>query len=109
GYGVTVPAKTQVMILNTFNHRDRRGHDFADRFEPDAWISGGAGEDWSFNHFSNGPQGCPGVGLSMLVGKRMLAKLLEQREVGLLSPKLDPDRPLPHMLDYFGLRFALRP
>jgi hypothetical protein len=30
-----------------------------------------------------------------------------KRKVRLLEPKLDPDRPLPHMLDFFRLRFGL--
>jgi cytochrome P450 len=105
--GTTVPAGTQVLIVNTFNHRDRSEHESADRFAPDVWIDGDAGQDWSFNHFSHGPQGCPGVELAMLVGKAMLETLLSEREVRLLEPELDPGRPLPHMLDYFGLRFEL--
>jgi cytochrome P450 len=106
--GVTVPAETQLLIVNTFNHRDRGEHEFADRFEPEAWISGSAGEDWSFNHFSHGPQGCPGVELSLFVGKAMLGKILSERDVTLLDPTIESTRPMPHMLDYFGLRFGLK-
>jgi cytochrome P450 len=107
--GTTVPAGTQVLIVNTFNHRDRERHEFADRFSPDAWLDGGAGEDWSFNHFSHGPQGCPGVELSIFVAKAMLGELLQRRDVRLLSPQIDSSRPLPHMLDFFDLRFAFLP
>jgi cytochrome P450 len=105
--GTTVPAETQVLIVNTFNHRDRETHEFADRFAPDQWITGSAGEDWSFNHFSHGPQGCPGVELAILVGKTMLGTLVGEREPQLLEPELDPGRPLPHTLDYFSLKIAL--
>jgi Cytochrome P450 len=104
--GMTVPAGTQLLIVNTFNHRDRDAVPFADRFDPEAWLSGGAGEDWQFNHFSHGPQGCPGVELALVVGRSMIGSLL-QREVRLLDPQLDPDRPLPHSLDYFALKFEL--
>jgi hypothetical protein len=38
----------------------------------------------------------------------VLATLLCRREVDLVSPSLDPEPPLPHMLDFFGLRFDLR-
>ena len=107
--GISVPAGTQLLISNTFNHRDRDRHAYADRFAPEAWTDGGAGEDWSFNHFSHGPQGCPGTGIALFVGKALLAELLTTRGVRLLQPSLDPDRRLPHMLDYFGLRFALEP
>jgi hypothetical protein len=104
--GVTVPAGTQVLIVNTFNHRDRDAVPFADRFEPEAWLSGGAEDDWQFNHFSHGPQGCPGTGLALLVGKAMTASVLA-REIRLIEPSVDPNKPLPRALDYFALKFEL--
>ena len=104
--GVTVPAGTQLLIVNTFNHRDREAVPFANRFEPEAWLSGGARDDWQFNHFSHGPQGCPGAELALLVGKAMMAPVLARR-VRLLEPHLDPEKPLPPSLDYFGLKFEL--
>lgn len=107
--GAKVPSGTQLLIVNIFNHRDRAEHEFADRFAPEAWLDGDAADDWSFNHFSHGPQGCPGAGLALFVGQAMLANLLAQREVRLIEPKLDPGRPMPHMLDFFGLRFGLSP
>jgi hypothetical protein len=106
--GVTIPAGKQVLIVNTFNHRDDDAVQFANRFDPDAWLSGDAGDDWLFNHFSHGPQGCPGTALALFVGKAMLAALLGPgNQVRLLSPGLDPSKPLPHTLDFFGLRFSL--
>jgi cytochrome P450 len=105
--GVRVPAGTQVLIVNTFNHRDRDDlGDRADSFEPEQWVTGDARDDWQFNHFSHGPQGCPGVALALLVGRTMLATLLRERDVQLLAPSLDPAKPLPHSLDYFSLRFS---
>jgi cytochrome P450 len=105
--GATVPAGTQVLIVNTFMHRDPDRHDFADRFAPEAWTDGTAADDWSFNHLSHGPQGCPGSGLALLVGTTLLATLLGERHVRLVEPRLDPERPLPHMLDFFALRFEV--
>jgi cytochrome P450 len=107
--GAAVPAGAQVLISNTFNHRDGDSHDFADRFSPESWTKGSAADDWSFNHFSHGPQGCPGTGIALFVGRALLAELLTQSHVSLAEPKLDPGRPLPHMLDFFRLRFALEP
>jgi cytochrome P450 len=107
--GATVPSGTQILISNTFNHRDPERHAFADRFAPEEWTDGSAGEDWSFNHLSHGPQGCPGADLALLVGKAALASLLRQRRISLLEPHLDPGKPLPHMLDFFALRFAVGP
>jgi cytochrome P450 len=105
--GATVPANTQVLISNAFNHRDPERIPFADRFAPEEWSEGGAAESWSFNHFSHGPQDCPGTGIALFVGKGLIAHLLGRRRFDLLGPDLGPDRPLPKMLDYFALRFAL--
>jgi cytochrome P450 len=105
--GATVPAGTQVVISNTYLHRDRERFEYADRFAPDRWLAGEARREWSFNHFSRGPQGCPGTGVTKFIGKAVLAKLLRDHRAELISPRLDPARPLPHMLDYFGIRFRL--
>ena len=107
--GVVVPAGTQVLISNLFMHRDKQEHDYADRFAPEEWIEGNAAEDWSFNHFSHGPQGCPGAGLSLFVGTEVLNRLLSERRLTLESPSLDPGKPLPHMLDFFRIKIALKP
>ncbi len=105
--GVAVPAGAQVLIPNLFLHRDRERHDYADRFAPERWVDGTAAGDWSFNHFSRGPQGCPGAAIALAIGKSALATVLRDREVELVSPPLDPGRPLPHMLDFFGVRVRL--
>jgi cytochrome P450 len=105
--GVTVPAGTQVLIPNTFLHRDRDRHEWADRLTPEHWLDGGGPAAWSFNHFSRGPQGCPGTAIARLIGTAMLATLLRGRDIELVSTDLDPSKPLPAMLDFFGLRFRL--
>lgn len=107
--GAAVPEGTQVVIVNTFLHRDTDAHEFADRFVPEAWTEGDARQDWSFNHLSHGPQGCPGAALALLVGGRFLATVLAARRPRLVEPELDPGRPLPHMLDFFSVRVALEP
>lgn len=100
----TVPKGTQVLIVNVFHHRDRENLDYADRFAPEKWTDGDAGSNWAFNHFSHGPQGCPGSNLALLIGTAVIAELLTAREPDLREPRMDPDRPLPHMLDVFGIR-----
>ena len=57
--------------------------------------------------FSHGPQGCPGAGIALFVGKAMLGKLLRDRDVRLLEPALGPHKLLSHMLDFFSLQFEL--
>jgi cytochrome P450 len=100
-----VPAGTQLVIVNVYGHRDRDRLEFADRFAPEEWIEGGAGAYPAFNHFSRGPQGCPGAALALLVGRTALRALLEQG-VADPSPRLDLTRPLPHMLDYFAVSIS---
>ncbi len=105
--GVTVPAGTRLLIVNTFNHRDRESNEWAERFEPERWLTGEAGQDWMFNHFSHGPQGCPGAALALEVGTAMLATVLRDRDVQVVEGGLDPDAPPPHSLDFFALKLAL--
>jgi hypothetical protein len=51
----------------------------------------------------------PAGQVALLVGKAMLATVLRAGpDVRLLSPQLDPAKPLPHALDFFTLRFSLQ-
>ncbi|WP_053226376.1 cytochrome P450 [Solirubrobacter soli] len=104
--GGRVPAGTQVLISNTFNHRDPE-RAMADRFSPEAWTDGDAREDWMFNHFSHGRQGCPGAGLARLLGGRMLAGALGRPDLRLLAPRLVASRPLPVTFDVFDVRVGV--
>ena len=106
--GVMVEPGTQVLIPNLFLHRDRERHEWADRLAPERWLTGEAAGDWSFNHFSRGPQGCPGTAIARLLGATALATLIAgERGLELLAPSLDPARPLPAMLDFFGIRVRI--
>ncbi|NMN96876.1 cytochrome P450 [Antrihabitans stalactiti] len=98
-----VPAGTQVFIYNLGNHRNRDRVSFADRFAPEEWVSGNAAENWLFNFFSNGAQGCPGAGLAVFLGTAVLARLLEAADPRMSGADLHADRALPHTLDIFSL------
>jgi cytochrome P450 len=103
-----VPAGTQILFVNAFHHRDRDNVPYADRFAPGEWVDGDAAAYWGFNHFSHGPQVCPGVSLALLVGAAVVAEVLGDHDAVLTRPRLDPSKPLPYMLDFHGIRFALR-
>ncbi len=106
--GAVVPAGTPYLIVNLFNHRNRDRIPYADRFAPSVWVDGDAADDWSFNFFSHGPQGCPGAGLSVLLGQAFLAHLLAgSEELTLDGASLDPSKRLPHALDPSRLTVAL--
>jgi cytochrome P450 len=104
--GEQLDAGTQVMILNVFNHRDPEHVEDADRLNPQRWADGR--RDYRFNHLSNGTQDCPGGPMVLLLGKAVLGRILERFQLELVEPKLEPGEPLPHMLDFFALRFAVR-
>jgi len=106
--GKTLPSGRPVLIINSFNHRNRERVPYADRFAPEAWVTGDAGTDWLFNFFSHGPQGCPGAGTAVYLGQAMLAHLLRDSDLEVSGTHIAPDKPLPHSLDLFGLRVALR-
>jgi cytochrome P450 len=106
--GELVKEGTQVLIHNLFNHRNRERIPFADTFAPEEWAEGDAGSDWSFNFFSNGPQGCPGAGLSIFLATAFLARLVIEGDPKVLSgPRLRPATPLPYSLDIYSLSVAI--
>ena len=107
--GAVLPAGGQVLIYNVFNHRNRDRIPYADRFSPGEWVSGDAGSDWSYNFFSHGPQVCPGIGLSMLLGQTVLAHLLDAGTPVVSGTRLDPSKALPHSLDLYGFSIDVEP
>jgi cytochrome P450 len=94
---------TQVMILNVFNHRDTERVPDADRIDP------GRERDYLFNHLSNGAQDCPGAPLVSLLGKAVVGGVLDAHEVTLREPSLPSGGELPHMLNFYEIRFDLTP
>jgi len=107
--GVTVPGGTQFLIVSSFNHRDSGASELADLFAPEQWLDGRADGDWSYNHFSHGPQGCPGTALAMFAGQAILGALLRDNEIEYDGPSLVAGKPLPYGLDHFALKFTLTP
>jgi cytochrome P450 len=101
--GERLDPETQVMLLNVFNHRDPDHVDDADRLRPERWQD--EARDYRFNHLSNGSQDCPGGPLVLLLGKAVIANTLATYNLGLEHPTLAPGEPLPHMLDFFAVRF----
>ena len=102
-HGERVPEGTQFLIVNTYGHRDPDRLSFANRFTPEEWTLRDASSNPAFNHFSRGPQGCPGTALSLLVGKNAVKCVLE-RGIGRVEPQLSANKPLPHMLDFFAIK-----
>ncbi len=104
--GEAVPTGTQVLILNSFNHRDHERYSLADSFAPETWADGTPNP--LFNHLSSDTQLCAGKDLALFLAKAVLATLLDGRRLTLVHPKLDPNRPIPYAYDYFRVRFEAR-
>ncbi|MGA3253528.1 MAG: cytochrome P450 [Mycobacterium sp.] len=107
--GVDVQAGTPVLIVNTFNHRDTARFPWADRFQPNMWLDGSGGENWSFNFFSNGPQVCPGAQLAVQLGTALMAAVLRDSFPIAHRAALDPSTPLPNFFNHTRLRITLKP
>ena len=104
--GAAIPPGTQVIIVNSFNHRDKEALTFADTFTPDLWLR--AAVDYRFNHLSNGPQGCAGKELALFLAKAVIASLFTEQIYGLEGPPLDPSRPLPYLYNHYRVRLKRR-
>ncbi|GAA4096197.1 cytochrome P450 [Nocardioides kongjuensis] len=101
--GQKTPEGTQLLIPNLFNHRNSARIPYADRFAPEEWSEGTAGDDWSFNFFSHGPQGCPGAALSIFLGQAVLGRLLATATPTLeAGPRLSGDADLPYGFDVYS-------
>jgi cytochrome P450 len=106
--GEKTPAGTPLLIPNAFNHRNRDRIAYADRFAPEEWSEGTAGDDWSFNFFSHGPQGCPGAGLAIFLGQAFLGRLVTTTTPTIVSgAKLSWAVPLPYSFDIYSTTIAL--
>lgn len=100
--GATIPAGTQVIIINSFIHRDREYLPFADAFSPALWLH----DDFTyrFNHLSNGPQGCAGKELALFMAKAVIATVLAGKRYRLERPPLDTSRPLPYLYNHYQVQ-----
>jgi cytochrome P450 len=107
--GATAPAGMQFLIVNTYFHRDPDHLPHADRLAPEGWTQGRAREDFSLNHFSHGPQGCPGAHIALGIGSEVLRATFDEVPGLRLASgaSLNPQEPLPHALDPYALRFAV--
>lgn len=102
--GLPIPAQTQVLIVNGFNHRGTEADPQLNAFRPQMWMNGTNTD--AFNHFSNGTQVCAGKHLALFVAKAVIAMLLDGNGYVLRSPKLKPEKPMPETFNIFRVRFA---
>jgi cytochrome P450 len=104
--GGTVPRGTQVLIWNSFNHRDHRRDPLANAFRPARWAHGSPSV--LFNHLSSGTQVCAGADLVLFIGRAVIAALLAGDRYVLLSPDLHPGETLPYAFDQYAFEMTAR-
>jgi len=75
--GVRLPAGTQLLIVNTFNHRDQDEWDWSDRLRARSVDLGRGRRRLAVQPSEPRPQGCPGADLALFVGKAMLGRCSE--------------------------------
>jgi cytochrome P450 len=101
--GGIMPKSTSVLIYAPFFHRDDETLDFAHRFDPDIWLSGGSEQKAALVPFSGGPGVCPARHLVPMVASAAAATIIHSRSIELVEPRLAPDEPLPGTLDHFSI------
>lgn len=102
-----MPAGISTLIFAPYFHRDERHLEFAHRFAPENWDRPRGRGEWPLMPFSLGAGICPGRHLVLLLTSNLLAKVVGERTVELLSHELEPGN-LPALLNNYGLEFRLR-
>ena len=95
--GAAVPEGTQILISNTFNHRDPDRHEYADRFAPEEWTRGRCRRGLVVQPPEPRPAGLPRRRHRDVRRQvRCCAELLAARRSELLERRrFDPAKPLP--------------
>ncbi len=103
-----MPAGTGLLIYAPYFHRDDRHLAYAHRFTPEVWSGDRTSADWPLVPFSQGPVGCPGEHLVLMLTSTMLAELLRGAHYRQAAPaKLYATHPMPSTLDNYTLRFEI--
>jgi hypothetical protein len=105
--GKIAPAGTEFVIVSSMFHRDDEALDFANRFEPAAWLDGRADGPWPIVPFSEGPAGCPGRNVVLLTTSTAVSHL-----AGRYDLDVDPATraklagPMPGTFNHAGVRIG---
>jgi len=79
--GRWAPAGTEFAIVSSVFHRDDQAIDFANRFEPDAWLDGRTDGEWPIIPFSAGPAMCPGQNVVLLTTSAAVSHVAEHYDL----------------------------
>ncbi|MFC4336468.1 cytochrome P450 [Salininema proteolyticum] len=93
--GAEVEEDTPILIPANFLARGRARGEDADRFNPDAWITGEAADSCAYLPFSKGPGSCPGRDVGMFLLHYTIGALLRRADFRSRRQMFDPTGPLP--------------
>jgi cytochrome P450 len=79
--GRSAPAGTEFVIVSSVFHRDDEALDFANRFEPSAWLDGRTDGPWPIIPFSEGPAECPGRNVVLLTASTAVSHIADRYDL----------------------------
>ena len=90
--GYKIPAGTRVLYSIYLSHRDPRYWHAPDRFNPERFAPerGGGPPPFAYLPFGGGPRFCIGAAFAQLEAKLILARLLQQFDLQLVSTRVRP-------------------
>ncbi|HEY9339161.1 MAG TPA: cytochrome P450, partial [Kribbella sp.] len=68
-------------IVSSVFHRDDDALDFANRFEPSAWLDGRTDGTWPIIPFSEGPAECPGRNVVLLTASAAVSHIADRYDL----------------------------
>jgi cytochrome P450 len=106
--GRVMPARTSVVIVSSYFHRDHTRLPYANDFAPRLWLDGPVDGQPAIVPFSAGPVRCAGEDLVLFTATTLLAALLQGNRLTNVGAPL-PSRRLPHTLNHARLAMAFAP
>ena len=97
--GITVPAKTEIVILTFMIHRDKNVYPDPHAFDPERFCLAKGGvrqHPYSFIPFSAGPRNCIGQKFAMMEMKTLLSSMLRKFQLTTDVSREDFDAALLH-------------
>jgi cytochrome P450 len=105
--GEVAPAGTEFAIVSSVFHRDDEAIDFANEFEPAAWLDGRTDGSWPIIGFSAGPAECPGRNVVLLTTSTAVSHVAEHFDLDVdPATRTKLSGAMPRTLNHTPIRIA---
>jgi cytochrome P450 len=105
--GGIAPAGTEFAIVSSVFHRDDEALDFANRFEPSAWLDGRIDGHWPIIPFSARPAECPGRNVVLLTTSAAVSHVAAHYDLDVdPSTRTKLAGPMPTTLNHSTIRLG---